>query len=170
MAGSPYASYYSRELDQENGEVEQEEAEEPEHKRVCSSDTEAEDGSGSEREALETDVEEEGEEPVEEARREADTCLDGSLEDMLPPKDQCGDCLRCSEARNNLRSLRQSLTAKEIFEHEKASCSKCSGSVPDETKCHCAENFEWKLRLATKTEKKLLGILLLPDFFSFQYH
>ena len=75
--------------------MEQEEAEERELKRVCTSDTEAEDGSRSEREALETDVEEEVEEPVEEARREEDTCLEGSLEDLLPPKDQCGDCLRC---------------------------------------------------------------------------
>jgi len=160
----------ARELDQENGEVEEEEGEEPQLKRVCTSDTEAEDGSGSEREALETDVEEEGEDPVDEPRREEDTCLEGSLEDLLPPKDQCGDCLRCSEARKNLRQVRQTLAAKEMFEQEKASCRKCSVRVPDERKCHCAENFEWKLRLATKTEKKLLGIHLLPDFFSFQSH
>ena len=60
----------ARELDQENGEVDQEEAEEPELKRVCLSENEAEDGSGSEREALETDVEEEVEEARQEGERE----------------------------------------------------------------------------------------------------
>ncbi len=136
--------------------------EEPDQNRACTSDNEGEDGSVSEREAIESDVEEK--EALEEGRSsqiELATCLGESLEDWLPPKKQCGDCHRCALARLTLGEVRQTAAAKIIFEEAKASCIKCSGRVREVIKCHCAENFEWKLRFVTKTEKKLQGLQFL---------
>ena len=78
-----------------------------------------------------------------------------------PRKKQFGDCHRCALARLTLGEVRQTAAAKNIFEEVKASCIKCSGSVREVLKCHCAENFEWKLRFITKTEKKLQGLQFL---------
>ena len=131
---------------------------EPDSKRINVSDVEAEDGSGSEREAIQSDVEEENEEIQQEEELRVHVTECGPTLDSLLPKHEVGlPCHICELARASLAEGRVTSGAVKLFEEVKQNCSRCSGSANASELCHCAENFEWVINFASKEEKKDMG-------------
>ena len=131
---------------------------EPDSKRNNVSDVEAEDQSGSEREAIESDVEEENEEPpAEEEKAEIITELGQTLDSLLPHHKGGVTCHICELARGSLAEGRVPSRAVQLFDEVKQNCTRCCGSSGKDEICHFGENFEWVINFASKEEKKEMG-------------
>ena len=131
---------------------------EPDSKRNNVSDVEAEDGSGSEREAIQSDVEEEDDDAPEEEKKVVEVSDFRATLDSLLPKNEAGlHCHICELARASLSDGRVTSGAVKLFEEVKQNCSRCSVSANASELCHCAENFEWVINFASKEEKKEMG-------------
>jgi len=147
---------------------------EPVSKRGNVSDVEAEDGSGSEREDIESDVEEENDETPEEEKKVGEveendetpeeekkvgevTECGPMLDSLLPRHKGSVICKICDLARASLAEGRVTSRAVRLFEEVKQNCTRCCGSADEDVLCHCAENFEWVINFASKEEKKEMG-------------
>ena len=131
---------------------------EPDAKRNNVSDVEAEDGSGSEREAIESEVEEENEDAAEEEDKPVKVSESrATLDSLLPKYEVVLPCHICELARASLAEGRVTSGAVKLFEEVKLNCSRCTGPVNASEVCHCAENFEWVINFASKEEKKEMG-------------
>ena len=143
----------SQETEQAN-----EEQEEPVCKKLNVSDVDAEDGSGSERETTESEVEEEGKEDAKSSATLPNTLASrDTLDTLLPNNEGPLSCRLCELARASLAEAHVTGHAIQLFEEVKKNCSRCNGRAREEVLCHCAENFEWTINFASKDERLEMG-------------
>ena len=128
---------------------------EPDSKRSDVSNVEAEDGSGSERDPMESDVEEETQEEGVKLLNVSE--CGPTLDSLLPNQKGSLPCRICELARASLSEGHVTDKAIQLFEEVKQNCSRCCGSSGEDAVCHCAENFEWVLNFASKEERQEMG-------------